>query len=54
MPIHESTLTPVPLIMQAELESHERDPLHAFTGMVWGSLMGGACWLTVLALLLTG
>lgn len=30
----------------------DRDALRAFTGVMTGSLLGSACWLTVLALVL--
>ncbi len=35
------------------LESDRRDPLHAVTGLLWGSLLGTAIWLSVLSLALT-
>lgn len=38
----------------AVLESPQRDPLHAVTGLLWGSLLGTALWLSVLSLALTG
>lgn len=35
------------------LERPQRDPLHAVTGLLWGSLLGAALWLSVLSLALT-
>lgn len=34
-------------------ESTGRDPLHATTGLVWGTLLGGAFWLMALTLVFT-
>ena len=31
-------------------ELTDRDPLHATTGLVWGTLLGSAFWLMVLML----
>ncbi|MBL0121731.1 MAG: hypothetical protein IPP88_03040 [Betaproteobacteria bacterium] len=36
------------------LERPQRDPLHAVTGLLWGSLLGTALWLSVLSLALNG
>ena len=33
-------------------ETTGRDPLHATTGLVWGTLLGSAFWLMVLMLVL--
>ena len=38
----------------AVLEEVERDPQHAIAGLLWGSLMGAAIWLSVLSIALTG
>ena len=53
MPIQVRTFTRVPSIEQAETESSGRDPLAAFKGVAWGSLLGSAFWLTLFALLMT-
>ena len=31
-----------------------QDPLYALTGLMWGSLIGGAFWLMVFVLVITG
>ena len=54
MPIQERKLTLFPWSEQADPESFRPDPLRAFTGIVWGALLGGAFWLMALALVLTG
>jgi hypothetical protein len=46
-PVH-----PDPAFDEAELDSFETNPLNAFTGVVWASIVGGALWaLLVLALI---
>ena len=54
MPTLEKTLTLVASIEPVAVDFLEHDPLDAITGVVWGSLLGGAFWLTLLVLVLTG
>ena len=53
MTTQEKLLTMVPMIERPDTETRGQDPLAAFTGILWGSMLGSAIWLTVLAILLT-
>jgi hypothetical protein len=37
-----------------DADSPHLERLYAITGILWGSLLGGTCWLVVLALIFTG
>ena len=53
MTMQEELLTMVPMVEQPDVGRLGQNPLRAFTGIFWGSILGSTIWLTMLALLLT-